>query len=154
VAENADGVMFVAAGNDETPWFEVTVGLFDGTLQAIGMGQCTLAIAAPKGVTFARWWLDSDAPPPTAGATQLAILLREQDCASGKPPEGRVLPPTIVLGATAILVAIGIRELANADCPYNPAHPMELVLPEAIGSRGLFDASQYPPRPVTSEDPG
>jgi len=154
VLDNPDGVTFVAAGNTETPWFEVTVGLFDGTLQAVKQGQCTLAIAAPSGVSFARWWLDPDGPPPTIRTTQLAILVREQDCASGKPPEGRVLPPTIVLGADAILVAIGIREQANADCPMNPPYPMELLLPEPIDSRGLFDASQYPPRPATTEDPG
>ena len=33
VLDTPDGVTFVAAGNRETPWFEITVGLFDGTLQ-------------------------------------------------------------------------------------------------------------------------
>lgn len=154
VLESPDGVTFVAAGNEETPWFEVTVGLFDGNLQAVGQGQCTLAIAAPTGVSFARWWLDPNAPPPASEATQLAILLREQDCASGKPPDGRVLEPTIVTTADAIEVAIGIREQGNADCPSNPAYSLQLMLPEPIGSRRLFDASQYPPRLVTAEDPG
>ncbi|MDO8484463.1 MAG: hypothetical protein Q7S35_05910 [Candidatus Limnocylindrales bacterium] len=154
VVDNPGGVTFVAVGNRETPWFEVTVGLFDGALQAIILGQCTLGIASPDGVSFGRWWLDPDGPPPTADATQLAILLREQDCASGRPPEGRVLEPTIVTTADAFEVAIGIREQRNADCPANPPYPMQLVLPEPIGSRRLFDASQYPPRPVTTEDPG
>lgn len=30
---------------------------------------------------------------------------------------------------------------------------MRLELPEPPGSRVLFDASQYPPRPITTEDP-
>jgi hypothetical protein len=154
VLQSPDGVTFVAPGNAETPWFEVTVGLFDGDLQPIIQGQCTLAIAAPAGVTFARWWLDPDAPPPTAESTQLAVLLREQACASGKPPTGRVLEPTVVTRADAIEVAIGIRKQGNADCPGNPAHPMRLVLPEPIGARRLFDASVFPPRVVTTEDPG
>jgi hypothetical protein len=154
VLEGPDGVTFVAAGNEETPWFEVTVGMFDGNLQAVIQGQCTLAIAAPNGVTFARWWLDPDGPPVTPEATEVSILLREQACASGKPPEGRVLPPTIVITAGAIDVAIGIRITpGGADCPGNPAYPMQLELSEPIGSRVLFDASQYPPRPVTTEDP-
>jgi hypothetical protein len=77
------------------------------------------------------------------------------DCASGKPPEGRVLAPTIVTTADAFHVAIGIREQSTGqDCQGNPAYALELVLPEPIGSRDVFDASQFPPRPVTSEDPG
>jgi hypothetical protein len=154
VLEGPDGVTFVARGNAETPWFEVTVGLLDGVLQPVIQGQCMLAIAAPTGITFARWWLDPDAPPPTAESTQIDILLREQACASGKPPEGRVLEPTIATTAAAIGVAIGIRQQGNADCPGNPAYSMRLELPEPIGARRLFDASQYPPRPVTAEDPG
>jgi hypothetical protein len=154
VLESPDGVTFVARGDAETPWFEVTVGLFDGILQPVIEGQCTLAIAAPTGVTFARWWLDPDAPPPTADSKEVSILLREQACASGKPPEGRVLEPTIATTADAIRVAIGIRQQGNADCPGNPAYAMLLELPAPLGARSLFDASQYPPRPVTTEDPG
>lgn len=36
----------------------------------------------------------------------------------------------------------------------SPAHLIQLVLPKALGSLGLFDASQLPPRSVTTEDPG
>jgi hypothetical protein len=154
VLETPDGVTFVARGNAETPWFHVTVGLLDGRLQPVVLGECTLAIASPPGVTFARWWLDPNAPSPTAESTQLEILLREQACASGKPPEGRVLEPTIVTTPDAIEVAIGIRQQGNADCPGNPAYSMQLRLPGWIGPRGLFDASQYPARRVTAEDPG
>ncbi len=155
VLESPDGVTFVAAGDAETPWFEVTVGLFDGNLQAVIQGQCTLAIAAPAGTSFGRWWLDPAATPIPPDSTELAILLRERDCASGKPPEGRVLAPTIVTTADAFDVAIGIRkQLTGQDCPGNPAYPMRLVLPEPLGARGLFDASAFPPRPVTTEDPG
>ena len=155
VLDSPDGVTFVAAGNPETPWFEITVGLFDGTLQPIIQGQCTLAIAAPDGVSFGRWWLDPDGAPVTPETTTLAILIRERVCASGKPPEGRVLAPTVITSAEWFQVAIGIRkQTTDQDCPNNPAHPSQLVLPEPIGSRGLFDASQYPPRPVTTEDPG
>lgn len=155
VLEDPDGVTFVAAGNPETPWFEITVGLFDGTLQPIIQGQCTLAIAAPDGVSFGRWWLDPTGPSITPETTTLAILIREQDCASGKPPEGRVLEPSIITTADSFMVAIGIRkQTTDQDCPSNPAFAIDLVLPEPIGSRGLFDASQFPPRAVTSEDPG
>lgn len=155
VLENPDGVSFVAKGNAETPWFGVTVGLFDGVLQPVIMGQCTLAIASPDGVTFGRWWLDPAGPPLTPETTEVSILLREQACASGRPPEGRVLRPAMVVREDSIDVVIGIRITpGGADCPGNPAHALTLELPEPLGSRKLFDASQYPPRPVTTEDPG
>ncbi len=155
VRDDPDGVMFVAPGNAETPWFEVTVGLFDGVLQPVILGQCHLAIAAPPGVTFASWWLDPAGPPMRPDRTEVAILLREQDCASGKSPEGRVLVPTIVTTADAFEVVIGIREqLTDQDCPANPAYPMRLLLPEPLGARGLFDAHEFPPRRVTTQDPG
>jgi hypothetical protein len=155
VLDTAEGVTFVAAGNAETPWFHITVGLFDGTLQPVIQGECTLAIASPEGVSFARWWIDPAGPPITPETTSLAILIREQDCASGKPPEGRVLEPTIITAVDVIQVAIGIREqTTDQDCPGNPAYAVELTLPEPLGTRALFDASQFPPRRVTAEDPG
>lgn len=80
--------------------------------------------------------------------------MRERVCASGESPEGRVLPTTIVMREDAIEVAVGIRERTGGqDCPGNPAYRMRLELPEPLDSRVLFDASQYPPRPVTTEDP-
>jgi hypothetical protein len=114
-----------------------------------------LTIAAPNGVNFANWWLDPAGPALTPETTTLKVLIREVECASGKPPEGRVLAPTIVTSAESFQIAIGIREQSTAqDCPSNPAYPIEVVLPEALGTRGLFDASEFPPRPVTTADPG
>ncbi len=155
VSDGPDGDVFVARGAGDTPWWAVEVGILGGTLQATGFGQCHLAIVAPNGVSFARWWLDPDGPPVAPETKRLAILLREQECASGKPPVGRVLAPTIVTTPEGFLVAVPIRQqLTGQDCPGNPAFALELVLPEAIDSRGLFDASEFPPRPVTADDPG
>jgi hypothetical protein len=155
VIDDPIGVTFVAPGTADTPWVTVSVGLLNGTLQATEYGQCNLAIAAPNGVNFASWWLDPTGPALTPETTTLEVLIRERECASGKPPEGRVLAPTIVSSAEAFEIAIGIREQTIAqDCPSNPAFAIEVVLPEPLGSRGLFDASVFPPRPVTTEDPG
>lgn len=155
VLDDPRGVTFVAAGAGGTPWWQVSVGLLDGVLQATEYGACRLAITAPAGVSFGRWWLDPGAPAPTRDGVEVSILVREQVCASGRSPEGRLLAPTIVLRADAIEVAIGIhRRAGGQDCPGNPTYPMRLRLPEPLGARALFDASQYPPRPATTEDPG
>ena len=155
VHEEGGEVTFVARGNADTPWVHVTVGMIDGVLQPVIQGQCHLQPVAPEGVTLAHWWLDPAAPRPTAESTEIAILVREQACASGKPPIGRVLPPTIILNDDTILVAIGVALTpGNADCPNNPSFGMVLALPEPLGARALFDAGVFPPRPVTTEDPG
>jgi hypothetical protein len=155
VIDDPMGVTFVARGDAGTPWVMVTVGQLAGALQATAYGQCRLGIATPDGVSLATWWLDPAGPPLTPESTEVAILLRERDCASGRPPEGRVLTPTIVMTPDAFQVAIGIRkQLTDQDCQGNPNYPTRIVLPEPIGARGLFDASAFPPRTVTTEDPG
>lgn len=153
VLDGPDETIFVARGTGDMPWVTVVVGMAQGMLQPMQWGKCDLRVAAPDGVTFARWWLDPDAPRPTRDAREVSILLREQACASGREPDGRVLPPTITLTEDAVLVAIAIRKQPNADCPGNPAHAMRLVLPEPLGHRGLFDAADFPPREVTTTDP-
>lgn len=155
VIDDPAGVTFVAAGDDETSWVMVNVGVINGTLQATEYGQCSLQPAAPEGVTFGEWWLDPDRPAPTPESTEVSILVVETACASGNSPEGRILAPTILVGAEAIAVAIGIvQRPGGQDCPGNPPHAMQLVLPEPLGDRSLLDASVYPPRPVTTYDAG
>lgn len=154
VVEHQDGVSFVAAGDQATPWWIVTVGVLAGVLQATEYGQCHLAIAAPPGLSYAQWWLDPDRPLPDPETTRLGILLLERECASGKPPIGRVEPPVIVTSEAAIVIAIPIRkQLTGQDCQGNPPFPLEVRLPEAVGSRALYDASAFPPRLVTTEPP-
>ncbi len=155
VAEVPGEATFVARGNADAPWLHIVVGDFDGALGPIVMGQCHLQPVAPEGVTLAHWWLDPAAPLPTKESTKIAILLREQACANGKPPVGRVLRPTIILDDDAILVAVAVTLTpGGADCPGNPPLAMELTLPEPLGGRPLLDAGVFPPRAVTTEDPG
>lgn len=154
VVDRPDAVTFIGKGDADTPWWVVTVAELGGTLQATEYGRCHLSIAPPAGVTLAWWWLDPDGPPITPETTTLAVLLRERACASGRTPEGRVMEPTIVTTPETIVVAIGVRERPGGDdCPGNPAFPLELALAEPVGTRRLFDASEFPPRAVTAEEP-
>jgi hypothetical protein len=156
VLDDQFGAWFVAAGNDQTPWWQVTVGDVNGVLQATEYGECHLSVTPPADdVSLGRWWLDPAAGPPSAETTELSILVRETECASGHSPEGRILPPTFVVRDDAIDVTISIRRRpGDQDCPGNPAYPMRIDLPEALAARNLFDASWYPPRPATTRDPG
>ena len=145
----------MAAGDDRIPWWQINVGDFNGVLQATEYGACQLSTTAPPDVSFGRWWLDPAAQAPSPDSREVSILVRETVCASGHSPEGRVLPPTIVVHDDAIEVTIAIRRRpGDQDCQGNPAYPMRLELPEALGARSLFDASWYPPRLATTQDPG
>ncbi|MGZ8437905.1 MAG: hypothetical protein ACXWXR_05115 [Candidatus Limnocylindrales bacterium] len=156
VLDDARGAWFVAAGDDRTPWWQITVGDFNGVLQATEYGACHLSNTAPSDdVSLGRWWLDPAAEAPSADTREVSILVRETDCASGHSPEGRVLPATFVVRDDAIDVTLAIRRRpGDQDCPANPAYSMRLELPEVLGTRRLFDASWYPPRLATTQDPG
>ena len=155
VLDDERGAWFVAAGTERTPWWQINVGDFNGVLEATIVGACHLSVTAPPDASFGRWWLDPAAKAPSAASTELPILVRETNCASGHSPEGRVLPSSIVVSDDAVDVTIAIRQRpGDQDCPANPAYSMRLELPDALGTRRLFDASWYPPRLVTTEDPG
>ena len=156
VLDDERGAWFVAAGDDRTPWWQISVGEINGVLQATDYGACHLSKTAPTDdVSLGRWWLDPAGEAPSADTTELSILVRETDCASGRSPEGRILPPTFVVNDDAIEVTIAIRRRpGDQDCPANPAYSMRLELPEVLGPRSLFDASWYPPRLATTQDPG
>jgi hypothetical protein len=60
----------------------------------------------------------------------------------------------IVTTEDAVEIAVPIRkQLTGQDCQGNPPFPLDVTLPEALGTRTLFDASAFPARPVTTKPP-
>jgi hypothetical protein len=112
--------------------------------------------ATPAGEVEARvgpasWWLDPAAAAPTPTSTTIHALVREESCASGKTPDGRIEPPAIDLTDTAVTITITIRRRPGAqDCQANPPFPVTIALPEPLGDRMLFDGSGTPPRNANS----
>lgn len=117
----------------------------DLAIGSVGDEPNGLIVAA---VGSASWWLDPAGAPPTATSTTIKALVREQACASGRTPEGRVDPPTIELDETTVTVTFAIRHQPGdgQDCQGNAPFPVELVLPEPLGARTLLDGSEDPPR--------
>jgi hypothetical protein len=98
----------------------------------------------------AAWWIDPAAIPLSPKATKIPGLIREQGCASGRSPEGRVLDPAIFSADDAMLVTFWVRRPSgNQECPRNPDFPVEITLPEPLGDRKLLDGSAIPPRDAT-----
>jgi hypothetical protein len=95
----------------------------------------------------ASWWVDPAAVPLSPDATSIPALISEIACASGQPPEGRVLEPQVFSSEQAVLVNVWIRQqLTGQDCPSNPVVPLEITLPEPLDGRQLLDGSEVPPR--------
>ena len=101
-------------------------------------------------VGAAAWWVNPRAAPLPPTATSIPALIREQACAGGQSPEGRVVDPTVFSSPDAILITVSVRRRTGGqDCPGNPQFPIEIPLPQALGDRKLLDGSTIPPRDAT-----
>ena len=111
-------------------------------------GECRPQIVLPEGVSRAELHINP-ATSPSPGGRSLPLLIVEWACASGRSPEGRILPPEIAFGNEGVFVSLTIRNRpGDQDCQGNPEYPFTLQLSEPLGSRQLFDASLVPPAPV------
>jgi len=131
----------------DSQWVMVSLMNAAGTWTYDSAGACQMTVALAKGIGPATWWLDPAADRPPADATSVAAIVLELSCASGASADGRVLPPVIRSGASAISVLVAIRRRpGDQDCPGNPPLAIRLDLGETIGSRALLDGGQFPPR--------
>lgn len=96
----------------------------------------------------AAWWIDPAGPVPTETSATIRALVREEECASGQSPGGRIDPPDIDLGDASITVTYWIRKPSGDvhHCLANHLFPIELKLPEDLGPRTLLDGGSTPPR--------
>jgi hypothetical protein len=112
----------------------------------VGSGGCEPR-AFRKGLTASLWRRDADGGPLTPATTQVAVLVDEDNCASGRDASGRVLRPLVHYGRRAITVTYFIRPLTGAQaCQGVPPTEVILVLDEPLGDRYLRDGGAYRPR--------
>jgi hypothetical protein len=150
VAQLADRVQFVAPDGGGDGWFVAGFLVRDGRWTLDLMGECQPEVVLPAGVSRAEWRLDPAFPPPAADDRQIHVLINELACASGQSPQGRVLPPIVASGPTAVTIAILVTNRPGGqDCLGNPDFPVVVDLPEPLGGRQLLDGAVFPPRDVT-----
>ena len=115
---------------------------------------CRLMLAGDPVLDAATWRLrDRD---PSSDAQVLRIRVHEWACASGQPPVGRIVPPTVDFTQDRITIAVRTYPVtANtrnpaADCPGAPPAPYTVWLHRQIGRRSVYDGAYFPPREVFS----
>jgi len=120
--------------------------------QASPDASATLTPAAPDpGVSMvATWWLDPASLPIDPQATRLHGFVLERECASGHPPEGRILAPDVDYGAEALTITYSIAPLSgDQDCQGNTPYGVVFELVEPVGGRPILDGGTVPARDAT-----
>ena len=97
----------------------------------------------------ATWAEDPSFAAPTEHSVELHILVWESACSGGAPATGRISPPVVDYGPTAVTITLGVRPFAVPSgylvtCPGPPGTPAILVLGEPLGSRQLLDGGCAP----------
>ena len=76
------------------------------------------------------------------------VLVTELACASGRSPEGRIAPPTVIYREDSVTIIFGTRPLAGTQtCQARPPAEVSVDLREPIGNRVLLDGSVFPAEP-------
>jgi hypothetical protein len=72
----------------------------------------------------------------------VALLVREQSCASGRLATGRIAPAVVTYTPTEVRVALSAVPVAGGGrCPLNPETPFVLFLREGLDGRPVIDAN-------------
>ena len=126
--------------------------------------DCHLMATSPPNLATASWRLGGTKPDRTAKTVDVKV--KEWACASGRPPEGRVVPPAQWYrpGAAYLLFHTfpisptweaneRIRERkttasgnAFVDCQGAPPAPYRVKLWRKLDERALYDAAYFPPK--------
>jgi hypothetical protein len=125
---------------------------------AVALGACAARPTTPP-VTFgpdvglAQFWVNPASLPLAADATSISGFIREQECASGQSPEGRIIGPRIEYASDSITVTFGVTKVGG-DCPSNPSYSITIFLAEKLGNRRVLDGGSTPARDATVEPAG
>ena len=128
--------------------------------QTSGDRRCDLTAVSDPNLASAPWSLKRPWPKPSART--ITIKVQEWACNSGRPPTGRVPPPTVHYTPAAIyLVAQTIpnsrtwRENAVSgshafvDCQGAPPAVYTVQLDRRVRDRDLYDGGPFPPKRKT-----
>ncbi len=133
-ADHRGQLLFVKAETKGSGW------------SVVNSGACSPLVHVGRGFRPASWELAQRVSPTT---TQFTVLVKEEACASGRSPAGRIMPPHTVVDARSVTITFSVRALPGGqDCQGAPPAPYRVRLPEPLGNRELRDGIVFPPRLV------
>ena len=139
IAKSVDGYFFVGLEQAEAGWIVTS------------SGGCNPALVMAGGAGAARWELADEADVDRTSTT-IVVLVSELSCASGQPPDGRLVGPQVVIEASVIRVAFGVTPLpGDQECPGSPPARVVVDFGQPIGDRVLSDFGIWPPVNVWAE---
>ncbi len=147
-------VLFGQGSNADGPtWADVRFERRDGAWRPSGWGGCRIEIGA-VGLGPAEVGTDPN-DPLDPGDTELALLINEQACASGRAPVDREIVPLVTETAETVTIIVLVAPVeGGAECPGNPWHPITVTLDGPLGSRQLLDGHRFPAEPIGPADLG
>lgn len=117
----------------------------DGTWLVWSASSCSPRLADGAGDSQAELRL-ADTPSPDA--TELALLVMERRCASGRSADGRIDLDELTITEDEVRVRVSVRPPPGdaQDCQGNPWTPFTVDLGQPIGDRTVVDANLVPAR--------
>ena len=147
VGTDADRAEFVTVTDGDPAMVQVTLEPGAAGWKVVGWGQCRPDRLLADGFGNADWWLPADRPEPGPGTQTFQAMVRERECASGRPADGRIVGPDVVGVNSLVLVTFAVRSQRGAHtCQGNPASRVTVDLGEPLGGRTLLDGGTLPPR--------
>jgi hypothetical protein len=123
----------------------------EGTWLLTSAGPCVQRLVGDDGLGAADVTL---ADTPAQDETALDLLVREQNCASGRNADGRIEVVELEETAEQVRLRVGVERLGgDQSCQGNPATPLTVELADPLGDREVVDSSVVPARPVAVGDP-
>lgn len=142
-AGGADYLTSREAAGQEVEVLSATVQLNVASGQQASWNRCQPKAVMPAGLNVGSWSLD--ASKPRQGERVLRMLVREEECASGRSPDGRIVGPAIEIRPTTVVILFGVAQLEGVQtCQRNPAWWVDVDLGESVGDRALVDPSRWP----------
>jgi len=117
-----------------------------GEWEILGVTRERPLRAARDGIRASSWRIEPD-DQPDPGATELRILVTEQQRAAGRYADGRFLEPALYLAEQELILTLFVSPVTvmGVQGP-NPETPVRIALPVPVGERALIDGALYEPQ--------
>lgn len=110
-----------------------------------GSGDCVIR-AYRHGLSAVGWRVAPNTTIPE-DATEVPVLVQEENCSSGRVATGRIEAPWVFYGRRRIVVTYFVTPLKGAQtCQSSPPTATTLVLEEPRGERKIVDGGPLPRR--------